>query len=146
MFIQPFMARMHSRKKGRSSSTHPVERKHPEWGADPSKIEKIIVKLAQEGTSAAIIGILLRDSYGVPDIKAVTGKKLSQILADNDLLPDVPEDLGDLLDKREKMKDHLSTNPRDTHNRRNLQLIEAKIRRLMRYYKREGRLSKGYSL
>ena len=140
------MARMHSRKKGRSSSTHPVERKHPEWGADSTKVEKTIVKLAQEGTPAALIGKLLRDSYGVPDIKAATGKKLGQILADNDLRPEVPEDLDNLLGKREKMKDHLSTNPHDIHNLRNLQLVEAKIRRLMKYYKREGRIPNSFSL
>jgi small subunit ribosomal protein S15 len=146
MLIQPSMARMHSRKKGRSSSTHPIERKHPEWGTDPTKIEKTIVKLAQEGIPAALIGIRLRDSYGVPDIKAATGKKLSQILADNDLHPDVPEDLDTLLGKREKMRDHLSSNPHDIHNQRNLQLVEAKIRRLMKYYKREGRIPDTFSL
>jgi small subunit ribosomal protein S15 len=34
--------------------------------------------------------------------------------------------------------DHLSENPKDLHNRRSLELIEAKIRRLMRYYKKKG--------
>ena len=136
---------MHTRKRGKSSSKHPVERKHPQWGMEPAKIEKTIVKMAQEGKPAAMIGTILRDSYGVPDIKAATGKKLGTILAENDLRPEVPEDLDDLLAKRETMRDHLSTNPRDIHNRRNLQLTEAKIRRLIKYYKREGRLPETFT-
>lgn len=139
------MARMHTRKRGKSSSKHPVERKHPPWGMEPATIEETIVKMAQEGKSGAMIGTILRDSYGVPDIKAATGKKLGTILAENDLLPEVPEDLDNLLAKREAIRDHLSANPRDIHNRRNLQLTEAKIRRLIKYYKREGRLPQTFT-
>ncbi|MEA2054311.1 MAG: 30S ribosomal protein S15 [Candidatus Thermoplasmatota archaeon] len=140
------MARMHSRKKGKSSSKHPIERKHPQWGLGPKEIEKKIIKMAEEGKSPSMIGIVLRDGYGVPDIKAATGKKLDKILKEHDLLPDVPEDLDNLLTKREKLKDHLSANPRDIHNKRKLQLIESKIRRLIKYYSREGRISDKVSL
>ncbi len=93
-----------------------------------------------------MIGTILRDSYGVPDIKAATGKKLSRILKEHNLLPDVPEDLDNLLTKRERLKEHLSANPRDIHNNRRLHLIEAKIRRLMKYYRRKGRISEKVSL
>ncbi|HHH77750.1 MAG: 30S ribosomal protein S15 [Thermoplasmata archaeon] len=140
------MARMHSRKKGKSSSTHPIERKHPKWGLNPREIEDRIVSMAKEGKSQAIIGITLRDSHGVPDIKAATGKKLSKILEEHGMLPEIPEDLDNLLTKREKLRDHLSANPRDLHNKRELHLIEAKIRRLMKYYKREGRISEKVSM
>ena len=37
--------------------------------------------------------------------------------------------------------DHLTTNHRDIHNKRSLELTEAKIRRLGNYYKAEGKLS-----
>ena len=140
------MARMHSRKKGKSSSTHPIERKHPKWGPSPREIEDRIVSMAKEGKSQVMIGMTLRDSYGVPDIKAATGKKLSKILEEHGMLPEIPEDLDNLLTKREKLRDHLSSNPKDLHNKRELHLIEAKIRRLMKYYKREGRISEKVSM
>lgn len=146
ILIQPSMARMHLRKKGRSASKHPIERKHPKWGANPREVEEKIIKMAEEGKSPAMIGTILRDSYGVPDIKAATGKKLSKILEEHNLLPDVPEDLDNLLTKRERLKEHLSANPRDIHNSRRLHLIEAKIRRLMKYYRRKGRISEKVSL
>ncbi len=140
------MARMHSRKKGTSSSTHPVERTHPEWSLSPADIEKHIVELAREGQPQAHIGVTLRDSYGVPDVRAATSKKMSQILAEHDLLSDMPEDLDNLLTKRANLKEHLAENIRDIENRRNLQLIDAKIRRLLKYYKREGIVSPDYRL
>jgi len=34
------MARMHRRKKGKASSKHPIERKHPSWGLDVKEIEE----------------------------------------------------------------------------------------------------------
>ena len=36
--------------------------------------------------------------------------------------------------------DHLNNNSKDLHNRRQLSLCESKIRRLSRYYKRNGTL------
>ncbi len=140
------MARMHSRKKGKSSSTHPIERKHPKWGASPREIEDKIVRLTEEGKNPSLIGIILRDSHGVPDIRAATGKKINKILEEHNMLSDVPEDLENLLARRDKLKDHLSTNTKDIHNKRELQLMEAKIRRLMKYYKEEGRISDKVSL
>jgi len=92
----------------------------PKWGANPREVEEKIIKMAEEGKSPAMIGTILRDSYGVPDIKAATGKKLSKILEEHNLLPDVPEDLDNLFTKRERLKEHLSANPRDIHNSRRL--------------------------
>ena len=131
---------MHARRRGKSGSKHPVERQHPEWSLKPEEIEELIIKLAEEGKQPATIGLILRDSYGVPDVKAALGKKITKILEEHDLLPEIPEDLSNLLDKRANLMKHLSENKRDLHNRRRLQLIEAKIRRLVKYYKREGRL------
>jgi small subunit ribosomal protein S15 len=140
------MARMHSRKKGTASSTHPVERTHPEWSMNATDIEKRIVELAREGQPPAQIGITLRDSYGVPDVRAALGKKMSDVLAEHDLQGDMPEDLENLMVKRENLREHLAENSRDIENRRNLYLIEAKIRRLLKYYKREGVISPDFRL
>jgi small subunit ribosomal protein S15 len=80
----------------------------------------------------------------VPDVKAALGKKITKVLEEHDLLPEIPEDLSNLLDKRANLMKHLAENKRDLHNRRRLQLIEAKIRRLVKYYKREGRLPENW--
>ncbi|RLF46793.1 MAG: 30S ribosomal protein S15 [Thermoplasmata archaeon] len=139
------MARMHARRKGKSGSKHPVERVHPEWSLKAEEIEQLIVKLAEEGKPPAMIGLILRDSYGVPDVKAALGKKLTKVLEEHNLLPDIPEDLSNLLDKRANLLKHLAEHKKDIHNRRRLQLIEAKIKRLVKYYKREGRLPEKWS-
>ena len=135
---------MHARRRGKSGSKHPVERQHPEWSLKPEEIEELIVKMAEEGKQPATIGLILRDSYGVPDVKAALGKKITKVLEEHDLLPEIPEDLSNLLDKRANLMKHLAENKRDLHNRRRLQLIEAKIRRLVKYYKREGRLPENW--
>jgi small subunit ribosomal protein S15 len=136
------MARMHARTRGKSGSTPPLEKIHPEWSLKPKEIDSIITQLAEKGSSMAEIGLILRDQYAVPDIKAATGKKLSQILKQKQLNPSIPEDLGALLKKTERLKSHLSDNHKDLHNKRRLALIESKIRRLAKYYKKRKELPK----
>ncbi|HHF55495.1 MAG TPA: 30S ribosomal protein S15 [Thermoplasmatales archaeon] len=139
------MARMHARRRGKSGSKHPIERTHPEWSLKPEEIEELIVKLAEEGKPPAMIGLILRDSYGVPDVRAALGKKITKVLEEHNLLPEIPEDLSNLLDKRANLLKHLAEHKKDLHNRRRLQLIEAKIKRLVKYYKREGKLPEKWS-
>jgi small subunit ribosomal protein S15 len=138
------MARMHARTRGKSGSTPPLEKIHPEWSLKPREIESLITQLAEKGSSMTEIGMILRDQHAVPDIKAATGKKLSQILAEKQLNPVIPEDLGSLIKKTEKLKAHLSGNHKDLHNRRRLALIESKIRRLAKYYKKRKILSEDW--
>ncbi len=138
------MARMHARTRGKSGSTPPLEKIHPEWSLKPREIESLITQLAEKGSSMTEIGMILRDQHAVPDIKAATGKKLSQILAGKQLNPVIPEDLGSLIKKTEKLKAHLSGNHKDLHNRRRLALIESKIRRLAKYYKKRKILSEDW--
>ena len=51
------------------------------------------------------------------------------------MLPELPEDLQNLINKAVNLRGHLEKNSRDKHNRHGLQLIESKIRRLEKYYK-----------
>lgn len=134
------MARMHARCRGKSGSTPPLEKIHPDWSLKAKEIESLIGKLAEKGTDMAQIGMILRDQHGVPDIKAATKKTLSAILKEKKLYPEIPDDLGNLIKKTEGLKAHLQNNPRDLHNRRSLALTEAKIRRLGKYYVRTGKL------
>ncbi len=114
----------------------------PSWcsyGAE--EVEALVVKLAKEGNPPDIIGQILRDQYGIPLVKAVTGKKIIQMLKEVNLAPPIPEDLNSLLRKAKNMARHLGKNKGDRRNIHNMQLLEARIHRLSAYYKRKGKLS-----
>lgn len=139
------MARIHARRKGKSGSTHPIRKKHPEWSSlNPREIEARIIELAKNEKSTSEIGMILRDQYAVPDVKIATGKKITQILEKNDIKSEIPEDLRNLIRTALKLKKHLDVNKKDLKNKRNLQLTESKIRRLTNYYHAENRLPKGW--
>jgi len=66
------MARMYSRRKGKSGSTKPTERKKKAWIKYSAKeVESLIEKLAKSGLTKSMIGLVLRDSYGIPEVKAL---------------------------------------------------------------------------
>ena len=135
------MARMHRRKRGRAASTRPVRENTPSWvPLSPEETIKKIVAYAKEGLSPSQIGLKLRDFDGVPNIKELTGKNLVTILEENELKPDLPENLMMLMTKAVKLNKHLVENRKDINNKRSLALIEAKIRRLVKYYKTTGEL------
>ncbi|RZN65233.1 MAG: 30S ribosomal protein S15 [Candidatus Methanoliparum thermophilum] len=132
------MARMYARRKGSAGSTHPYRTSAPEWSLrDKEEIKEIILNLASKGLSTSEIGMILRDSYGVPSTKLILNKKIKKVLKEENKAPNIPEDLENLIKKAIRLKKHLDANEKDLHNRRALQLTESKIRRLMRYYKRE---------
>ncbi len=133
------MARMHARRRGKSGSTRPLVSENPEWvPLSKEEIESQVVKLGKDGLSASRIGLVLRDQYAVPDVKLATGKTVVEILKDNNLQPEIPEDLAALMRKVINLSTHLDENKKDLANKRNIQLVESKIRRLVKYYKREG--------
>ena len=140
------MARMHARRRGTSGSVSPLRTEAPEWSnTDTAEIEKIIIDLRKNGMSSAQIGLVLRDKYCVPSIKLATGKRMEQILADKGLASDIPEDLRNLIVKALGMRKHIAENKKDVHNKRQLHLTEAKVRRLGKYYVRTGKMPKGWA-
>ncbi|RLI31042.1 30S ribosomal protein S15 [Candidatus Bathyarchaeota archaeon] len=127
------------RKKGKSHSTRPVSKRPPSWCSyTPEEVEALVVKLAEEGHPPSMIGIILRDQYGVPLVKPITGKSITRILKEKGLLKPIPEDLENLLKKASRLRAHLEKHRKDYHNKRALQLIESRIHRLEKYYKRKG--------
>ncbi len=139
------MARMHARKRGKSGSDRPVVKENPEWvEADTNKVTELVVKLAKQGKSSSEIGTELRDQYGIPDQKLITGKSITDIMKEKDVYPDLPEDLLDLMEKAVNLHEHMERNNKDASNKRGLQLVESKIRRLAKYYIREGVLPEGW--
>ncbi|MAE13669.1 30S ribosomal protein S15 [Candidatus Woesearchaeota archaeon] len=136
------MARMHSRKKGVSGSTKPIEKKAPTWLQYKGKeAELLVVKYAKEGKSPSVIGTYLRDVYGIPDVKLITKKAVTEILAERKLLKEIPEDLMALIKKAVLIRKHMAVNHKDMPGKRGLQLTESKINRLAKYYKRTGKLA-----
>jgi len=135
------MARMHSRKRGKAGSKKPLAKSKPSWlRHKPKEIELLIVKLAKEGKPASLIGLILRDSYGIPDVKATAGKTISQLLKEKNLAPKLPEDLMALIKKSISIRKHREENKQDMTSLRGLQLTESKIKRLVKYYKKAKRL------
>ncbi|MGD9380833.1 MAG: 30S ribosomal protein S15 [Candidatus Thorarchaeota archaeon] len=138
------MARMHTRRKGQSGSRRPSTLQTPEW-LDKEKnaewVENKVVELAKAGNTPSMIGMLLRDQYGVPLVKVITGKKILDIITENNLERQVPEDLRNMIAKAAKMRRHLEENKKDFVSKRGLQLIESKIHRLSKYYRKKHVLS-----
>jgi len=136
------MARIHTRRRGSSASDKPVTDQPPEWSADDADaVEERVVELAEQGYTKAEIGIELRDNgvkgEPVPDVKLVTGKKISEILEENDSESEYPEDLVALMERALRLHDHMEENQTDASNKRALQNVESKIRRTVDYYRGE---------
>lgn len=140
------MARMYSRKRGKSGSTKPSTKQLPSWVSYSAKeVELLIVKLVKEGKTPSQIGVYLRDEYGIPSVKLLCGKSITEILAEKGHQKELPEDLLALLKKVNAVKEHLEGNHKDQPAKRGLTLTESKILRLIRYYKRSGRIPKEWN-
>ncbi|MCM2325863.1 MAG: 30S ribosomal protein S15 [Candidatus Woesearchaeota archaeon] len=140
------MARMHSHKKGKSGSKKPMKMGTYSWmNYKPKEIELLIVKLAKEGNTGSKIGIIMRDVYGVPDVKSLTTKSITQILKEKDVLPKLPENLTALLKKIVALQKHKEKNKGDMTAKRGIMLTEAKIMRLIPYYKKHGMLAENWN-
>lgn len=139
------MARMHSRKKGISGPTKPVNKTAQSWLRYKAKeVEMLIAKMAKEGRSTSDIGIILRDTYGIPDVKTLTKKSITKILEEKKLTKELPEDLFNLIKRYIQIKKHLEENKKDKPALRGLQLTESKMRRLVTYYKKKGVLPRDW--
>ncbi|MCS7118572.1 MAG: 30S ribosomal protein S15 [Archaeoglobaceae archaeon] len=134
------MARIQKNKRDdRSESKKVYTNIPPEWvEMSAEEVEKKVIELYNEGYEPSEIGMILRDKFGIPSVRQVTGKKLVDILLENGIKPRYPEDLKALIKKALKLRKHLEVHKKDLHNRRGLQLIEAKIWRLSNYYKEKG--------
>ncbi len=133
------MARLHAKRRGRSASTRPLLKGNPSWVPLGAKeIEETIFRLHSQGLKAAEIGVRLRDAHGVPNVKLATGKSITDILKAKGAKIDLPEDLSGLMRRALQVQGHLKEHGKDVSNKRGLQLIESKIRRLARYYKEKG--------
>jgi small subunit ribosomal protein S13e len=130
---------MHAPGHGISKSAKPYVRTAPGWlknlyTADDVKDQ--IYKLAKKGLTPSKIGVRLRDSKGIAAVNALTGSKILRILKAKGLAPELPEDLYHLIKKAVAVRKHMEKNRRDKDSKFRLILIESRIHRLARYYKR----------
>ncbi|KAG9300736.1 hypothetical protein G9A89_023534 [Geosiphon pyriformis] len=136
------MGRMHAPGKGIASSALPYRRTPPSWlKTTPEDVCEQIFKLAKKGMTPSQIGVVLRDSHGIAQVKNVTGNKILRILKSNGLGPEIPEDLYHLIKKAVAVRKHLERNRKDKDAKFRLILIESRIHRLGRYYKTAGQLA-----
>jgi len=139
------MARIHVHTHGKSHSVRPTSKGPALWLAlNGDQISELIVQLAKEGLSPSDIGLRLRDAHGIPLVKPILGKSVAEVLADNNIKSDMPEDLDKLVRKALGLQKHLRVHNSDHRNVRSLELIESKIHRLSKYYKREGKIPQNW--
>jgi small subunit ribosomal protein S15 len=133
------MARLHSRKKGKSGTRRPKNNTAPEWvSEDKAKIGEMIVKMAKEGIPPAKIGLAMRDQHGIANLRAILGMSLLAYLKKEGVALEYPEDLLNLIKKAVRISGHTKASNKDVHNKVKLGHVESKIQRLVRYYIKEG--------
>lgn len=100
--------------KGISRRTLPYKRSAPSWLKMTSEeVSDLVCKMAKKGMTPSNIGVSLRDSFGVAQVKAVTGSKILRILKANALAPELPEDLYHLIKKAVSVRKHMEKHRKD---------------------------------
>merc|ERR1712187_7684 len=97
-----------------------------------------IFKLAKKGLTPSQIGVILRDSHGVAQVRFITGNKILRILKSKGMAPELTEDCYHLIKKAVSIRKHLERNRKDRDAKFRLILVESRIHRLARYYKLTG--------
>ena len=119
----------------------PISKRTPSWSNySTDEIITQIVKMAKDGLNPSEMGLSLRDDYNIPLVKPILGRSITEVLEEHNLVFNIPEDLDRLIKRAKKLQAHLKTHKGDRKNIRSLELIEAKIHRLAKYYKSKGRL------
>merc|ERR1712168_1279623 len=102
------MGRMHAKGKGISGSALPYRRSVPTWlklTAEDVKLQSY--QLAKKELTPSQIGVTLRDSHGVAQVRYVTGTKVLRILKAKGLASEIPEDLYHMIKKAVSIRKHL---------------------------------------
>ena len=139
------MGRLHTHNHGKSHSIRPRVSEIPSWvKMEAKEIEELIVKYGKEDLTSSQIGTKLRDQHSIPLVRPILKKTISQVLQENDLATEIPEDLNNIVKKAVGLQKHLKVNKGDRRNVRSLELIEAKVHRLSVYYKKTDRIPKSW--
>jgi small subunit ribosomal protein S15 len=136
---------MHTHRHGKSHSIRPATLRAPSWiTQSPKDIEELIIKYAKDGLTPSQIGNRLRDQHSIPLVKPIIKKTVGEVLDENKLRSEMPEDLENIVKKAVGLQKHLKANKGDRRNVRSLELIEAKVHRLSVYYKKIDRIPRNW--
>ena len=135
------MGRLPTHQHGKSHSIRPIDPKKPDWVKQSNEeIEGLIIKYAKEGMTTSQIGMKLRDQHAIPLVKPIINKGIKEVLIENKLNQEIPEDLNNIVMKAVNLQKHLKENRSDNRNTRALELVEAKVHRLSTHYKKTGEI------
>ena len=135
------MGRMYSKGKGIARRSLPYRKAPPSWvQISAGDLTEQIIKMAKRGSTPSQIGVVLRDQYGIPQVKGVTGSKILRILKIKGVAPQIPEDLYHLIKKAVNIRKHIEKFRADRAGKFRLILVESRIHRLARYYRRSKAL------
>jgi small subunit ribosomal protein S15 len=110
----------------------------PHWlNYKQEEVEQLIVNKHEKGFTKSQIGTILRDQYGIPSIKEVTKKNMSVILKERGVEETLPEDLIALYRKAVKLHIHVDKQKKDKHSMRSKVVLENRIKKLIKYYKKK---------
>jgi small subunit ribosomal protein S15 len=138
------MARTHAHTHGKSHTNRPTFKNAPSWTIANQEIVSKIVDFGKDGLTASEIGLRLRDEFAVPLVKPILGKTITEVLEENNITKTMPEDLERLVRKALGLQKHLNNHNSDKRNVRSLELIESKIHRLSRYYKKNSKIPQNW--
>lgn len=126
---------------GISASCLPYSRKNlTAPGTSAKDVEDLIIKFAKQGYTESQIGVILRDTYGIAQVRFLSGQKIQRILKKNGLAAKIPEDLYHLIKKSLSIRKHLEKNKKDKDAKYRLTIKESRIHRITRYYRKAGKV------
>ncbi|MGC9309809.1 MAG: hypothetical protein ACP5D2_03900 [Candidatus Nanoarchaeia archaeon] len=103
----------------------------PVWvKMDEKQLKKIIAELSKT-YPASQIGLILRDSYGIPTTR-LYGKKLKQYLKEQGI--ETNEELESMEKKVNHLKKHIQNNITDKKAKHKLQKAQSRLNKLRKHY------------
>ena len=126
------MAKRYGRGRGKARSHAPKGEK-PYWlKTEAKEVEDLVISLAEKDMLPAKIGLVLRDTYGIPSVKMITGKKVQKIIAEHGMETE-NQDINSLEKRAKELREHLGKNKQDKVAKRGLQLTASKLARLKKH-------------
>lgn len=84
----------------------------------PAEVETIVIELARKNILPEKIGLILRDQHGIPKTKAITNKKISQILEENNF--PINAEQSHISKRADNLKKHIEKHSHDYTAKRRL--------------------------
>ena len=77
-------------------------------------------------------------------VRPIINKSITDVLREKKLLPEIPEDLNNIVMKAVNLQKHLKDNKADSRNIRSLELIEANVHSISTHYKKVGKIPENW--